>query len=79
MVKSSFLKGSFISHKAGAKLSSMYTFVLNLAVSVKSEDISKFLKLQPNGICLAFCVNKRLTCLEEHPLIIGRELCRFVD
>ena len=49
-------------------------------VSQKSEEISKFLTLQPKPwYMLASGGDKRLTYLQERPLSIGPALCRFVN
>ena len=75
-VKSSFLKCSFMPkyHRC------TYLCWLWHRVSQKSEEISKFLTLQPKPWeMVASRGDKRLTCLQVRPLSVGPALCRFVD
>ena len=81
MVKSSFLKCSFISCKAEVKISAMYTFVLTLAPCFTKirEDFQIFHTASKPWQLLASGGDKRLTCLQECPLTVGPALYPFVD
>ena len=78
MAKSSFLKSSFISRKTGAKISSMYTFVLTLApffTKIRGDfqvfDTASQTITDAGG-------DTRLTCLQKCHLIVRPALCHFV-
>ena len=57
-----------------AKMSSMYTFVLNLALSfTKTREDFQFLEISAQNMTDAGL------CLQERPLSVGPTLGRFMD
>ena len=80
--KSPFLKCSFVSCKAGAKMSLMYTFVLTLASCfTKIRGYFQVFETEAQTMTDAGFNNddKRLTCLQQRPVSVWPALFCFVD